>query len=145
MLALLFPIFVDEEGNIDLFEEVGMKELKETLHNFQKDKSPGLDGLIMEFYLGFFELLGLKLLQAIGESRRNGRLYAPINATFIALIPKSDERQSFDDFRPISLCNCVYKILAKVIARRQKPILSGAISQEQFVFLEGVISMKQSM
>jgi hypothetical protein len=35
------------------------------------------------------------------------------------------------------LCNCLYKIVAKVIARRLKPILSGAISQEQFGFLEG--------
>jgi ribonuclease HI len=44
---------------------------------------------------------------------------------------------TFDDFRPISLCNCIYKIIAKIIARRLNPFLSEAISKEQFGFLEG--------
>ena len=53
-LALHFPRFVDEEGNEDLFAKVGMEELKETLHSFQKDKSLGPDGWRIELYLGFF-------------------------------------------------------------------------------------------
>jgi hypothetical protein len=44
---------------------------------------------------------------------------------------------SLDDFRPISLCNCVYKIVSKVIARKLKIILLERISSEQFGFLEG--------
>eukprot|EP00253_Pinus_taeda_P034809 PITA_34809 len=58
-----------------------------------------------------------------------------IKSTFIALIPKTDGPSSFDDFRPISLCNCLYKIIAKIIANRLKPILSQHISSEQFAFL----------
>lgn len=56
------------------------------------------------------------------------------NSTLIALIPKVDKPQSFDDFRPISLCNCVYKITSRIIALRIKPILSRMISKEQFAF-----------
>jgi len=48
-----------------------------------------------------------------------------------------DDPRSFDDFRPISLCNCIYKIIAKIITRRLKPLLLEAISKEQFGFLEG--------
>jgi hypothetical protein len=44
---------------------------------------------------------------------------------------------SFDDFHPISLCNCVYKIISKVIARRVRIIFSERISGEQFGFLGG--------
>lgn len=64
-------------------------------------------------------------------------MHAPINTTFIALIPKTNSPQSFDDFRPISLCKCVYKVIAKVIARRIKVILSRFVSSEQFGFLDG--------
>jgi hypothetical protein len=44
-MALLFPSFVDEEGNRDLFVEVTEDELKEFLHSFQKDKILGLERL----------------------------------------------------------------------------------------------------
>lgn len=57
------------------------------------------------------------------------------NSTFIALIPKVHTPQSFDDFRPISLYNCIYKVTSKIIALRIKPILSRMISKEQFAFL----------
>jgi hypothetical protein len=136
-LDLYFPSFVNEEGNQDLFAEVTEVELKETLQSFQKDKSPGPDGWTIEFYMGFFYLIGADLLKVIEESRINGRIHSPLNTTFIALIPKVDDPQSFDDFRPISLCNCIYKIIAKIIARRLKPLLSESISKEQFGFLEG--------
>jgi hypothetical protein len=136
-VALYLPSFVDEQGNQDLFVEVTEAELKETLLSFQKDKSPGPDGWTIEFYRGFFDLIGADLLKVIEESRTNGRIHSPFNSTFIALIPKVNDPQSFDDFRPISLCNCIYKIIAKIIARRLKPFLSEAISKEQFRFLEG--------
>jgi len=62
-------------------------------------------------------------------------MYDAFNYTFIALIPKSDDPQTFNDFRPISLCNCIYKIIAKIIVNHLKPILSKFISHEQFAFL----------
>jgi hypothetical protein len=129
-LALYFPNFVDEQGNQYLFAEVTEAELKETLHIFQKDKSPGPDGWTIEFYRGFFDLIRENLLKVVEESRTNGIIHSPFNSTFITLIPKLNDPQSFDDFRPISLCNCIYKIIAKIIARRLKPILSEAISKE---------------
>lgn len=72
----------------------------------------------------------------VEESRRKGEVYQPFNSTFIALIPKKEVPETFEDFRPISLCNRIYKIIAKVIAVRLKPILSRCISNEQFGFLD---------
>jgi hypothetical protein len=93
-------------------------------------------GLLNSFWL-FFDLLGNDILEMVEESRRKGRVSGALNATFIALIPKSDKPDSFGGFRPIALCNLVYKIITKIIAARIKTSLSVGISKEQFGFLEG--------
>lgn len=77
------------------------------------------------------------LLKVVEESWREGYIHPPLNSTFIALIPKKDLLDKFDYFRPISLCNCLYKIISKIIVKRLKYILSEHISKEQFGFLEG--------
>ena len=61
-LAQMFPRFVDEAGNRDLMMEVLEKELKEVMGSFQKDKSLGLDGWTIDFFLDLFDILGKDLL-----------------------------------------------------------------------------------
>jgi hypothetical protein len=60
-----------------------------------------------------------------------------LNSIFLSPIPKKYCIDSFDGVRPISLCNCLYKIIAKVFATRIKPILSEYVSIERFDFLSG--------
>ena len=59
-----------------------------------------------------------------------------LNATYLNLIPKCEKPKSFADFRPISLCNLVYKVITKIIFYRLKPLLVGIISEELFGFLK---------
>ena len=73
----------------------------------------------------------------MNETQITGRIPTCFNSTFIALIPKVDNPLSLNDFRPISLCNCTYKVVSKVIAGRFKRVLLEHISKEQFGFLEG--------
>lgn len=87
--------------------------------------------------MGFYEIIRGDILKVVEESQREGFIHPPLNSTFIALIPKKDHPNKFDDFRLISLCNCLYKIILKIIAKRLKYILSEHISKEQFRFLEG--------
>ena len=58
------------------------------------------------------------------------------NSTFLALIPK-DVNPSYDRFRPISLCNASYKIIAKLLANRLNPLLGKMISPLQGGFVKG--------
>eukprot|EP00253_Pinus_taeda_P023046 PITA_23046 len=134
-MAEKFPRFFLQDESEDLIKAVSMEELESTINWFKKDRSPGPDGWTIEFYIAFLDLLGNDLLNIIEQSRRNGRISSAIKSTFIALIPKANHPTSFNEFRPISLYNCLYKIIAKIIANRLKPILSRHISPEQFTFL----------
>ncbi|XP_045810560.1 uncharacterized protein LOC123905002 [Trifolium pratense] len=70
------------------------------------------------------------------DFHRNGRLTKGINATFIALIPKTDNPQRLNDFRPISLVGSLYKILAKVLANRLRQVIGSVISESQTAFVK---------
>ena len=77
-----------------------------------------------------------ELLSAMDSTRVSGCIPPSLNSTFLTLIPKKDKPTSFADFRPISLCNLLYKLISKVIAVRLKPFLDSHISIEQFSFLK---------
>ena len=106
------------------------------LHSFKKDRSPSPDGWPVEFCLHFFDLLGEELLSAVDFTRVFGCILPSLNSTFLTLIPKKEKPSSFADFRPISLCNLLYKLISKVIAMRLKPFLDSHISIEQFGFFK---------
>lgn len=64
-------------------------------------------------------------------------LWGDINHTNIALIPKKKKPESLHDFRYISLCNVVMKLVTKYIADCLKPILPSIISPAQSTFIPG--------
>ena len=66
-----------------------------------------------------------------------GRVLTTFNATFLSLIPKENGADSLGNFRPISLCNVVLKIITKVMASRLKPLMPRLIAPEQSSFVEG--------
>ena len=90
----------------------------------------GPNGWFVEIFLGFHDILEEDLIRVIEESRSPMRIIAPFNATFIAFILKFDNPSPFEEYIPISLCNCIYKFIAKIIARRVKRLLLKTISNE---------------
>jgi len=82
-------------------------------------------------------MLREEVWKLVEESCSSGKVLPTLNATFLTLIPKEESVTNARKFKPLSLCNVIYKIISKVIALRLKPILPFIISKEQSVYVEG--------
>ena len=70
--------------------------MEKIVYSFQKGESPGPDGLTIEFFQGFFDLVKEDLLKVVQESQRAGKVLGALNSTFLALIPKKQNPSSFE-------------------------------------------------
>lgn len=111
--------------------------LQKLLYAVPNAKAPRPDGLNPAFYQRFWDLCGPDVYMAACQWLDSGMLPEMMRDTNIVLIPKFDNPGSMKDMRPISLCNVVYKIVAKVLANRLKDVLPKCISIEQSAFIEG--------
>ena len=107
----LFPTFSQDLDKESFLKPISLAEVEVVLKGFKKDKSSGLDGWPVEFFLAFFDLVGEELRYAAEQARLDGKVTRAIKSTFLTLNPKCDKPNSFSDFRPISLCNLVYKVI----------------------------------
>lgn len=112
-------------------------EIKATIFSMPMNKSPGPDGYSIEFIRSAWDTVGGDIIAAVSEFFRNGWLLKDLNTTAIALIPKKSEACVLGDYRPISCCNIVYKVISKTIANGLKPILQKCVSPNQAAFLRG--------
>ena len=78
-----------------------------------------------------------KVTAAVLGFLNGGEMPEVINRTILVLIPKVANPQEISQFRPISLCNVIYKICSKVLANRLRLILDDIISEEQSAFVPG--------
>ena len=136
-IAENFPTSIVEEENEDLMIHVTLVEIQYVLSLSNNDKSPGSDGILVEVYRALFDVLGLDLLRVVDDSWKCGKIPIVFTSTLIALIPKIDHPKSFEDFRPISLCNFIYEIIGKIISMCIRKVLGRYISSEQFGFMPG--------
>ena len=126
---------VDSSMNAKLTKAYTREEVDLAIKSMDPMNAPSLDGMPPIFYQSFWPSIGLEVSDAVLSCLNLGTLLKSINHTFIILIPKVKNHESVSEFRPISLCNVIYKILSKVIANRLKPILNSIISEAQSAFI----------
>ncbi|KAK1279157.1 hypothetical protein QJS04_geneDACA021350 [Acorus gramineus] len=125
------------EDNHTLCAEVTEKEIFQNLSHMKKDGSPGPDGFTSGFFQTCWDIVKEDLVLAIKEFFDRGTLLQQLNNSFIALIPKNSQACSLDQFRSISLCGTVYKLVTKILASRLQLVLPALISLNQTAFIKG--------
>uniref|UniRef100_A0A2N9G219 Uncharacterized protein n=1 Tax=Fagus sylvatica TaxID=28930 RepID=A0A2N9G219_FAGSY len=100
-------------------------------------KAPGPDGMPPIFYQSYWHVVGKDITAAVLYCLQSGTLLPALNHTFVTLIPKTKSPETVTEYRPISLCNVLYKLISKVLANRLKKILPHIISETQSAFVPG--------
>eukprot|EP00253_Pinus_taeda_P016264 PITA_16264 len=136
-LTAAIPKSITLDQNWALCREISLEEVEEAIKSMPNDKAPGLDGFTINFYKACWSIVKQEVWEVVEDSRRSGTILKFVNSTFLALIPKVEDAKTPNKFRPIALCNVIYKIISKVIANRLKTILPGIISEEQSGYVEG--------
>ncbi|KAH9734317.1 reverse transcriptase domain-containing protein [Citrus sinensis] len=111
------------------------EEVLEALSQMCPTKAPGPDGLPAVFYQKHWHTVKEGVLTTCLHILNSQGTIGPLNHTYIALIPKIGKPRKVTDFRPISLCNVSYRIVAKTVANRFKQVLHKIISPSQSAFI----------
>ena len=128
---------ITEEENSILKTIPSPKEIKDTLFQMQDLKAPSPNSFPALFYKDFWPTVGDAVTQVITSFFVDGRLPKEANSSLIVLISKTSSSSSVNNYRFISLCNVVYKIISKLLASKLRPLLHKIISPCQFAFILG--------
>nr|XP_043625583.1 uncharacterized protein LOC122597008 [Erigeron canadensis] len=133
----LFPNKLSSNDAVSMIRAITDNEVKDALFSMGDDKSPRPDGFSAAFFKAALDVIGTDVMAAVKDFFHSGKLLKELNHTIIALIPKVAAPARVTDFRPISLCNVLFKCITKIIVNRMKESLKSLISENQSAFVPG--------
>jgi len=128
---------VSDNDNEMLTASFSKAEFKDAIFSMHPDKCSGPDGFNPGFYQHFWNLCSDDIFKECCGGLDTGQFPPDLNITNIALIPKGSTQVSMKGWRPIALCNVLYKIILKVLANRLKKVLPKCIPDNQSAFVPG--------
>ena len=127
--------WVTPDMNEELLVEFTVEVVWRALQQMHPTKAPSPDGMSPIFYQKYWDIVGPGVVQCALDDLNSVVLPYGLNETYICLIPKVKSPQKITEFRPISLCNVLYKIISKVLANRLKRILKEVVHESQNAFV----------
>lgn len=127
MVLNSIPRKVTEEMNRELTKSFTKDEVRRALQQMHPTKALGPDSMTHFFFQKFWNIVGHDLSNTVLGVLNDGVDPSPLNSTHIVLIPKIKHPEKPKDFRPISLCNVIFRIITKCVANRLKPFLHDVV------------------
>ncbi|CAM2100801.1 unnamed protein product [Caretta caretta] len=112
-----------------------MDEFLEALRRMPTNKSLGMDGLTVEFYHVFWDVLGPDLVTVWAESLQSGVLPLSCRQAMLALLPKKGDLRDLRNWHPVSLLSTDYKVVAKAISLRLGRLTGLVLPELRLVLL----------
>jgi hypothetical protein len=101
------------------------------------DSAPGPDGFGAYFFQHYWDIVSTDVINAVLEFFTSSWILPGYNSNIIALLPKSPDASSIDQYRPIAMANFKFKIISKILADRLASIMPSIVSEEQKGFIHG--------
>lgn len=114
------------------------EEIRVALFDSSSTGAPGLDGFIFLFYQHFWNLVKYDVMTICSSFHSQSIDLAKLNRSISCLIPKEHDARVINKFRPISLTNCIFKLISKVLTSRLEVVMSRIIDESQSTFLKGM-------
>lgn len=112
-------------------------EIERALFSLGPLKAAGPDGFNAKIIQDNWSVFGPAILNEVSEFFATGRMKPGRSRSNLVLVPKSENANTVTQFRPISVCNIIYKIISKIISSRMKPFIASLISSSQCAFIPG--------
>ena len=130
---------VEEKQKHECEKQISEQEVSLALKEMKNGSAPGSDGLTTEFYKVFWSRLKTFIIESFIDSFEKGHVSRSQQRGILSLIHKGKElpRDQLTYWRPITLLNTDYKIIAKTIALRLSKTIDGLISHDQCGFIKG--------
>ena len=117
--------------------DVSIEEIKNVLTIFKPNKSPGEDGIISVFYVTYWEQIKDEFFLLVNDTFDKKELIPSQYKGVLTLLHTSREREDIRNWRPLTLLNSDYKIIAKILAERLKVVLPKLIHSDHKGFVKG--------
>ena len=121
-----------KKSNIQLNGEILESEVIEAIHKQRNGRSPGLDGIVAEFYKTFDKQLSPILTKMYNLILKEKKIPENFKTAIIRFIDKKKgESELPSGYRPISLLNLDYKILSSILSKRLQTVLPQLIDSNK--------------
>ena len=119
----------------NLIKRLSSKELQRVAVALAKERAPRSDGINIKFYTIHWDMLGHDFLSMVNQALANKSLPPCMTKGIISLIFKAGSREDLGNWRPITLFNTSYKVLAKALQLHLKSLLTKLIDSDQIALV----------